>query len=38
MNADMLYWIPQVFIYIALAAWSVTLIGLLHHLVSPRTA
>jgi len=37
MSADPLNWIPKVFIYIALAAWSVTLLGLLHHLVSPRT-
>jgi tellurite resistance protein TehA-like permease len=37
MSAGALLWIPHVFIYIALAAWTVTLIGLLHHLVSHRS-
>jgi tellurite resistance protein TehA-like permease len=36
MSARLLEWIPHVFIYIALAAWTVTLIGLIHQLVSRR--
>jgi len=38
MHADLLKWIPYVFIYIALVAWAVTLIGLIHHLISQRRA
>ena len=35
MHADPLKWIPNVFIYIALAAWALTLIGLVHQLTFP---
>ena len=38
MHADLLKWIPFVFICIALAAWAVTLIGLIHDLISRRSA
>jgi tellurite resistance protein TehA-like permease len=33
MHAEPLQWIPRAFIYIALAAWAVTLMGLLHELL-----
>jgi tellurite resistance protein TehA-like permease len=36
MSAGLLEWIPHVFIYVALAAWTVTLIGLIHQLVLRR--
>jgi len=36
MRADLLDWIPRVFVYIALAAWCLTLIGLLHQLLFRR--
>ena len=32
MHADSLVWIPGVFVYIALGAWALTLLGLLRHL------
>lgn len=34
MHAEILLFLPRVFIYIALAAWAITLIGLLHQLAS----
>jgi len=33
MHAELLAWIPVFFVYIALAAWLLTLIGLLRHLM-----
>ena len=37
-DAPFLAFIPRVFIYIALAAWAVTMLGLLRHLVSRRAS
>lgn len=34
MHAELLTWIPRVFIVIALAAWALTLFGLLHQLLT----
>jgi len=36
MPADLLSWIPPVFVYIALAAWTLTLLGLIHQLMLRR--
>jgi hypothetical protein len=33
MHAELLTWVPRVFIVIALAAWALTLFGLIHQLV-----
>jgi hypothetical protein len=34
MGMNFLYWIPRIFLYIALAAWLATFLGLLHALVA----
>ncbi len=33
--ADLLKWVPRLFVYIALAAWTLTLVGLVHQLLKP---
>lgn len=38
MDLNFLLWIPHVFIWIALAAWGLTFIGLLQSLAAPRRA
>jgi tellurite resistance protein TehA-like permease len=38
MQAKLLEWIPHVFVYIALAAWIVTLVGLVHQLLFRRAS
>jgi tellurite resistance protein TehA-like permease len=38
LHAESLVWIPRVFIYIALAAWTVTLLGLLRNLIKREEA
>jgi hypothetical protein len=38
MHAEFLAFIPRAFIYVALAAWALTLIGLLLHLTRRRVS
>jgi tellurite resistance protein TehA-like permease len=38
MHAEFLAWLPNIFVYIALAAWLVTLAGLLRHLLRSGSA
>ena len=36
LHAELLSWLPGLFVYIALAAWLTTLGGLIHHLLQSR--